>query len=438
MPESSLAITPKHLAVTDEQLKLAKETVASKLNEHEFDLFLYNCQRQGIHPLDHMLIPVVRTDNGVRRLTFTTTVDLLRSRAAESGEYAGSDDAVFTEDGRLPKQATVTVWRIVQSVRCPFTATARWDEYVPSGDQAFMWKNKPHVMLAKCAEALALRKAFPKQLAGMYAAEEMHGPDRTESVEEKKTRKEVERATLEPGKEPNRGHGKEVIEAEVVATNPAPEPKKKADKAEKPKDLKTIEVKVLDVKPKMKKSTGKPPQDYYILECEGDVTLFVWDKHCHAASIKSKGRKAEFAVSESNGYTNVQDVLSVDGVKFTRDPETKDCIPAELLELTTMKTTPAPAPKVGLNSLIGKVELYDDTDSVDGKPLTTKNGTKYVAINIAGLEANPKAEPNNRFYCHQESLFAKLKAATGKSIEFEYSSKKDAKGNVWQAIEAIR
>jgi hypothetical protein len=69
--------------------------------------------------------------------------------------------------------ASVTVWKIVSGQRCAFTATARWIEYVPPQGSDWMWQKMPHLMLAKCAEALALRKAFPRQLSGIYTKDEM-------------------------------------------------------------------------------------------------------------------------------------------------------------------------------------------------------------------------------------------------------------------------
>lgn len=173
------------LQVTTEQLELVKRTVAQGATDAELKLFLYDCQRQGVHPLDRLLHFTKRGG----KYTPITSIDLMRSRAADTGEYAGSEDALFAG---TPKQAdfsaTVMVWRFVQGQRCSFTATARWSEYCPEKD-GFMWNRMPHTMLAKVAESLALRKGFPKQLGGLYASEEMDqaGPvHMAEFVEEPK------------------------------------------------------------------------------------------------------------------------------------------------------------------------------------------------------------------------------------------------------------
>lgn len=159
--------------VTTDQLDLIRRTIAKDATPDELKLYLYDCARQGVHPLDRLIHFTKRSG----RYTPITSIDFMRIRAADSGEYAGSDDADFrdTEPGDTEHPgfiASVTVWRLVQGTRCSFTATARWTEYKPDAND-FMWKKMPHTMLGKCAEALALRKGFPKQLAGLYAREEM-------------------------------------------------------------------------------------------------------------------------------------------------------------------------------------------------------------------------------------------------------------------------
>jgi phage recombination protein Bet len=165
-------------AVTPEQRELAKRTVAPALNEDEFRLFLYECNRRGVHPLDRLIVPQVHNKDNAqkRKVSFIVTVDYMRSRAAQTGEYVGSDVPVHeytSADRRRPAVSTVTVWRLTAGMKCPFAAEARWDEYCPEEYLAAMWRKMPHVMLDKCAEALALRKAFPAELGGLYTREEM-------------------------------------------------------------------------------------------------------------------------------------------------------------------------------------------------------------------------------------------------------------------------
>lgn len=158
-------------ALTGEELDLVKRTVANGATDAELKLFLFDCQRRGVHPLDKLLHFTKRGG----KYTPVTSIDFMRSQAAMTGEMAGSDEPLFTprhiEAGKHPDEATVTVYRLTQGQRFAYTATARWSEYCP--DNAPMWKRMPHTMLGKCAEALALRKAFPQQLSGLYAREEL-------------------------------------------------------------------------------------------------------------------------------------------------------------------------------------------------------------------------------------------------------------------------
>jgi len=161
-------------AITPDQLALVKTTIAKGATDDELRLFLFDCQRQGVHPLDRLLHFTKRGG----RYTPIVGIDFMRQRAAATGECAGIDDAVFAGEPKSPSfSATVTTYRLVQGQRCAFTATARWTEYKPEQND-FMWTRMPFTMLGKCAEALALRRGFPQQLAGLYATEELDQAER--------------------------------------------------------------------------------------------------------------------------------------------------------------------------------------------------------------------------------------------------------------------
>ena len=118
--------------VTRDQLALIKKTVAVGATDAELELFLFDCQRRGVHPLDRLIHFTKRGG----RYTPITSIDFLRGRAHDTGEMAGSDDVVFDKDART---ATVTVYRLTRGTRYAYSATARYNEYVPAPGQA------PHV-----------------------------------------------------------------------------------------------------------------------------------------------------------------------------------------------------------------------------------------------------------------------------------------------------
>jgi phage recombination protein Bet len=140
----------------------------------ELSLFLYRWQYTGLDPMSNQMCAVWRWDSrkNDQVMTLQTQIDGYRLVAERSGRYAGSDDAVFVKDERGGiGSATVTVYKLLGGQRCPFTATARYSEYCP-GEGWGLWDKMPHGQLAKCAEALALRKAFPN-LGGIYTDVEM-------------------------------------------------------------------------------------------------------------------------------------------------------------------------------------------------------------------------------------------------------------------------
>lgn len=164
-------------------------------------MFIVTAARVGLDPLARQIFPVYRFSDGKNVMTIQVSIDGMRVIAARTGLYAGQDDTVFHywnegPDGKLrltteepfdeeespcPAIATVTVYRLVPGtgIRFPFTASARWEEYVQrwsnTGKPMNLWASHPHVMLGKCAEAQVLRKAFPQDLSGLYAEEEIGG-----------------------------------------------------------------------------------------------------------------------------------------------------------------------------------------------------------------------------------------------------------------------
>lgn len=168
--------TIKTNTLTPEQIELVKNTVAKGATNDELQLFLYTAERTKLDPLTKQIYFVKRAN----QMTIQTGIDGYRAIAERSGTLAGIDDAVFdSEDKSHPNKATVTVHRIIQNLRVAYTASARWTEYAPQGGQAFMWQKMPYLMLGKCAEALALRKAFPNDLSGIYTTEEMQQSENT-------------------------------------------------------------------------------------------------------------------------------------------------------------------------------------------------------------------------------------------------------------------
>lgn len=162
----------------NDKLELIKKTVAKGATDLELELFLHACKRTGLDPLMKQIYAIKRRNNktGQEDMSIQTGIDGYRLIADRTGHYAGSDEPqyVIAEDG-WPDVASVTVHKIVGGVRCPFSASARWKEYAQ--DTSPMWKKMPFLMLGKCAEALALRKAFPAELSGVYTHEEMMQSD---------------------------------------------------------------------------------------------------------------------------------------------------------------------------------------------------------------------------------------------------------------------
>ena len=159
----------KYENITPDQVELIKSQIAVNATDDELKLFLHVANKSGLDPLARQIYFIKRGG----KMTIMTAIDGFRAIADRTGQYIGSSDPVFEDKGDIPIKATVTVNKVVAGVVGDFTATARWSEYYPGEAQGFMWNKMPHTMLGKCAEALALRKAFPAQLSGLYTGDEM-------------------------------------------------------------------------------------------------------------------------------------------------------------------------------------------------------------------------------------------------------------------------
>ena len=171
--------------LTRPQIELIKTQVAKGATDDELKLFITVCRNTKLDPFVKQVHFVKRWDSkaGIEVGVIQVGIDGFRSIAEMSGRYAGSEDVVYRDEQeaelakikmQVPGSATATVYKLMDNgERYAFTATARWSEYYPGDKIGYMWRKMPFGQLGKCAEALALRKAFPKQLSGLYAPEEM-------------------------------------------------------------------------------------------------------------------------------------------------------------------------------------------------------------------------------------------------------------------------
>lgn len=147
-------------------------------------VFAAVCKQHGLSPFtkEIYLVKYGGTYNVI------VGIDGLRKKAAATGQHGGTDEAVFDKQangtfrnvadfkpGELPKSCTVTVWRIVSGVRCPYTATVSFAEFYPAvvkGQGSGKPAQMPFNMIAKCAEAKALKMAFGDEFSGLHIEEE--------------------------------------------------------------------------------------------------------------------------------------------------------------------------------------------------------------------------------------------------------------------------
>jgi phage recombination protein Bet len=191
-------ITSLPTLYNSKDLALIRRTVATDTNDDEFALFIHMARTLHLDPLRRQVHALVfaKDNPRKRRLTLVTSIEGYRTIAARTGNYRpDEDEPVFITDEALKSDnnpaglitCSVRVWQHARGDWHPITGTARWEEFAPlktvwvdnqptdrkTLDKSGKWVDMPFLMLAKCAEAQALRKGWPECLSNTFIGPEV-------------------------------------------------------------------------------------------------------------------------------------------------------------------------------------------------------------------------------------------------------------------------
>jgi hypothetical protein len=176
--------------LTQDEVGLIKNHVAKGATDEELKFCLAVARRRKLDPFKQQIWFVKRRDKsaegGARWVPMTSIDGLLHVAARDHKDFGSSDEPVFgplkeikwnyfEKSGKFmaPESATVAVWKkgATRSTVC----TVYWDEIYPDAGASPMVREKPRLMLGKCALAQCIRRAYP-DTGGLYIPEEFQGP----------------------------------------------------------------------------------------------------------------------------------------------------------------------------------------------------------------------------------------------------------------------
>lgn len=176
---NTLAVSSNQDFWDDKQLAALRQIGLTDAPKAELAVFLHYCQRTGLDPFARQIYMISRGG----KYTIQASIDGLRIVAQRSGNYGGQTmvewcgtDGIWKDvwlESTPPVAARVGIY--YKDVPNPTYATAKFESYAVAyqGKLSGLWAKMPDLMIAKCAEALALRKAFPQDLSGIYSGDEM-------------------------------------------------------------------------------------------------------------------------------------------------------------------------------------------------------------------------------------------------------------------------
>ncbi len=145
----------------------------------EIEQLIVKAERTGLDPFARMIYGTWRGG----KWSVEATIDGFRAVAESTGDYAGQGNPEWCDDKgnwhdvwlvkQKPAAARISAKKVIKGILAETPGVAHWSEYAVTGPAGQMWDKMPAGQLVKCAEALALRKAFPRQLGGLYTADEM-------------------------------------------------------------------------------------------------------------------------------------------------------------------------------------------------------------------------------------------------------------------------